>query len=174
MRKYKQYGINQPAVTKHKLHQSKLDETKKKKQGQQHRRSQLHAHNTPAMSTRPLPSSTRKERPPSHDEINIKLETSPFLHIIETVNGPQPSPAHTPRILRASWISFCMIVTRFACSAHRFVSSNRWTRNASAASWRAWMACDCQRNSAPTSAGSRSSATSRTKRAKGSLAMSRS
>ena len=29
--------------------------------------------------------------------------------------------------------------------AHRFVSSNKCTRNASAASCNAWMACDCHR-----------------------------
>lgn len=48
-----------------------------------------------------------------------------------------PIPPHVPRILLASWMSFCMIVTRLACMAHRFVSSKRWTRYASAASWRA-------------------------------------
>lgn len=59
----------------------------------------------------------------------------------------QPSPPHTPRILRASCMSFAIIVTRLACIAQRFVSSNRWTKNASAASCKAWMACDCHLNS---------------------------
>ena len=61
----------------------------------------------------------------------------------------QPAPPHTPRIRRASWMSFCMIVTRLAWMAHRFVSSKRWTRNASADSCSANMACDCQRISSP-------------------------
>ena len=86
----------------------------------------------------------------------------------------QPKPAHIPRILLASWISFCMMVTRFACIAQRLVSSNRWTRNASAASWRAWIAWDCHRSSAPTSAGSKSNATSRTSLANGSFEIRRS
>ena len=34
---------------------------------------------------------------------------------------------------RASWISFGISVTRFACKAQRLASSNRWTRYASAA-----------------------------------------
>lgn len=38
-----------------------------------------------------------------------------------------------PRILLAKWMSFGIIVTRFAWIAHRLASSNRWTRNASAA-----------------------------------------
>ena len=54
-------------------------------------------------------------------------------------------------------MSLCIIVTRFACIAHRFlilsllnlesyVSSNKCTRNASVASWIACSACDCHRN----------------------------
>lgn len=55
----------------------------------------------------------------------------------------QPRPPHAPRIRRANCISFCMMVTRFAWIAHRFESSKRCTRNASAASCSACMACDC-------------------------------
>ena len=40
----------------------------------------------------------------------------------------------SPRMRRASWMSFGMMVTRLACIAQRFVSSNRLTRYASAAS----------------------------------------
>lgn len=58
-----------------------------------------------------------------------------------------PAPPQTPRILRASWMSFCMIVTRLAWMAQRLVSSKRWTRNASAASCRARIAWDCHRSS---------------------------
>ena len=42
-----------------------------------------------------------------------------------------------------------MIVTLLACMAHRFVSSNRWTMNASALSCNACMACDCHLNASP-------------------------
>merc|ERR550519_3196712 len=45
--------------------------------------------------------------------------------------------ARSPRIRRANWMSLGMIVTRLAWMAHRFVSSNRPTRYASLASWRA-------------------------------------
>lgn len=45
-----------------------------------------------------------------------------------------PRPPQAPRMRRASCMSFCIIVTRFAWMAHRFVSSNRCTKNASAAS----------------------------------------
>jgi hypothetical protein len=33
----------------------------------------------------------------------------------------QPSPPHGPLIRRASWMSFCMIVTRFAWIAHKLL-----------------------------------------------------
>lgn len=81
-------------------------------------------------------------------------------------------PPQTPRIRRASWISFCIIVTRFAWIAHRFVSSKRCTRNASAASWSAMMACDC--HLMPSSRGRNVRAISRTRREKGSFRIRRS
>lgn len=81
-------------------------------------------------------------------------------------------PPQTPRIRRASWISFCIIVTRFAWMAHRFVSSKRCTRNASAASWSAMMACDC--HLMPSSRGRNVRAISRTRREKGSFRIKRS
>lgn len=174
---YKHYGINQPAVTGSGTSSTSgipLDETSKKRT---RTTAPAEVNSMPTVRQQcplrsPFSCAEEEKKPPSHREINIKLAK---IEIVETVNGTaQPSPAQTPRILRASWISFCIIVTRFACSAQRFVSSNRWTRKASAASCRAWIACDCQRNSAPTSAGRRSSATSRTKRAKGSFAMRRS
>ena len=43
----------------------------------------------------------------------------------------------SPRILFANWRSFDMIVTLFAWIAHKLVSSNRETKYASAAYWRA-------------------------------------
>ena len=49
-----------------------------------------------------------------------------------------------PRILRASCMSFGMIVTRFAWTAHKLQSSNRPTRCASAASCNARIADACQ------------------------------
>ena len=45
--------------------------------------------------------------------------------------------ALSPRIRLASWMSLGMIVTRFACMAHKFTSSKSPTRYASAASCRA-------------------------------------
>ena len=55
--------------------------------------------------------------------------------------------ARSPRIRLASWISFCMMVTRLAWMAHRLASSNNLTRYASAASWRHSIAADCNRRS---------------------------
>lgn len=77
-----------------------------------------------------------------------------------SLSSAQPRPPQAPRIRLASWISFCMMVTRLAWMAQRLVSSNRWTRKASAASCSAWMACDCQRRASPS--GTRLSAISRT------------
>lgn len=54
------------------------------------------------------------------------------------------------------------------------MSSKRWTRNASLASWRAWIAWLCHRSSSPTRSGRISIAISRTSRAKGSLRIRRS
>lgn len=71
-----------------------------------------------------------------------------------------PMPPQTPRMRRANWMSFCMMVTRLAWIAHRLVSSKRWTRKASEASCRAMMACDCHRM--PSSLGRNSRAISRT------------
>lgn len=59
------------------------------------------------------------------------------------------APPQAPRIRLASWMSFCMMVTLLAWMAHRLTSSKRWTRKASAASCRAWIACDCHLNSSP-------------------------
>jgi hypothetical protein len=47
------------------------------------------------------------------------------LKLIHSENSGQ---ARSPRMRRASWMSRGMMVTRFACMAHRFVSSKRWTR----------------------------------------------
>ena len=44
------------------------------------------------------------------------------------------TPPQAPRIRLANCISFCMMVTLFAWIAHKFVSSNKCTRNASVAS----------------------------------------
>jgi len=54
----------------------------------------------------------------------------------------QTTYALSPRIRRANCISFGIIVTRFACIAHKFVSSNNETKYASAASCSAPMAVD--------------------------------
>lgn len=59
------------------------------------------------------------------------------------------APPQAPRIRLASWMSFCMMVTLLAWMAHKLTSSKRWTRKASAASCRAWIACDCHLNSSP-------------------------
>lgn len=61
----------------------------------------------------------------------------------------QPKPPHAPLILLANWTSFCIIVTRFACMAHKFVSSNKWTINASQLSCNACIAWVCHRRVSP-------------------------
>lgn len=67
-----------------------------------------------------------------------------------TFSAPDyPRPPHAPLIRLASWTSFCIIVTRLAWMAHRLVSSNRCTMNASADSWSACMAWLCQRRESP-------------------------
>ena len=76
---------------------------------------------------------------------NIKSCYPILTSIPGTLSSNHPRPPQAPRILRASCMSFCMIVTRFACIAHKFESSNRCTRNASAASCSACIACDCHR-----------------------------
>lgn len=81
----------------------------------------------------------------------------------------QANPPHGPRIRRANWISFCIIVTRFAWIAHKFASSKRWTMNASVASCRARMAWLCQRRGSWLFKYVKSVATSRTSLAKGSF-----
>ena len=48
----------------------------------------------------------------------------------------------SPRMRRASWMSFGIIVTRLAWIAHKLVSSNRPTRYASEASWKTRSAVD--------------------------------
>lgn len=88
------------------------------------------------------------------------------------LRSSQPKPPHTPLILLANCMSFCIIVTRLACIAHRFVSSNRCTRNASAASCNAMIACDCQRGISPVV--DILSATSRTNLENGNLSSRRS
>lgn len=86
----------------------------------------------------------------------------------------QPKPPQAPLNLLASWRSFCMMVTLFACIAHRLVSSNKWTRKASLASCRAWIAWLCHLSSWPTWNGRIYCAISRTSREKGSFSISRS
>ena len=76
---------------------------------------------------------------------NARIEGEKMQNLNQAFN--HPSPPQAPRILLASWISFCIIVTRFACIAHKFASSKRCTKNASAASCSACIACDCHRNS---------------------------
>ena len=76
----------------------------------------------------------------------------PFLRDLTsaTYSAPDyPRPPHAPLIRLASWTSFCIIVTRLAWMAHRLVSSNRCTMNASAASWSACIAWLCQRKESP-------------------------
>ena len=99
------------------------------------------------------PKSTKKK--PSHSQ-----KTRARLVLKKGGKKGYPSPPHAPLIRLASWMSFCMIVTLLAWMAHRLVSSNRWTRKASAASWRAWIACDCHLSISP--AGTMLNATSRT------------
>lgn len=72
---------------------------------------------------------------------------------------------------RANWISLCMIVTRFAWMAHKFVSSNRCTKYASSASCSAKIAFSCHR--IPYDVPIYSTATSLTSRAKGSFRISK-
>lgn len=59
----------------------------------------------------------------------------------KNINKSQPistsalaSIQNWPRILLANCMSFCIIVTLLACTAHKLVSSNKFTKNASAAS----------------------------------------
>jgi len=72
--------------------------------------------------------------------------------------------ARSPRMRRASWTSFGMMVTRLAWMAHKLVSSKRPTRYASDASWSARTAEDWNRKSVL-----KSCAISRTRRWNGSL-----
>jgi hypothetical protein len=96
---YKQYGINQPAVS-HKLHQPKLDEASKKRTKTT---APAEVNSMPTIRQQcplRLLSSSTEEKPPSHREINIKLKTAK----IETVNGysstkPSPDTANSPRKL---------------------------------------------------------------------------
>lgn len=64
----------------------------------------------PLLVLLPIPSCHRKRKPLSHQ-------------VSRQLNRAQPSPPHGPRIRRASWMSFCMIVTRFAWIAHKFLPS---------------------------------------------------
>ena len=75
--------------------------------------------------------------------------------------------ARSPRMRRASWMSLGMIVTRLAWMAHKLVSSNKPTKYASDASWRARTAEPWKRRSVL-----KSCAISRTRRWNGSLRMS--
>ena len=72
--------------------------------------------------------------------------------------------ARSPRMRRASWTSFGMMVTRLAWMAHKLVSSKRPTRYASDASWSANTAVLWKRKSVL-----KSCAISRTRRWNGSL-----
>jgi hypothetical protein len=85
-----------------------------------------------------------------------------------------PNPPQAPLILLANCISFCIMVTRFAWMAHKFVSSNRCTRKASAASCNAWIAWLCHRRLIAAECGRMSPHISRTRREKGSLSIRRS
>ena len=67
---------------------------------------------------------------PPNSYFNILFITPQFLQTYTLL----PSLINTPQILSASFMSFGIIVTCFACIAHKLVSSNSLTRNASAAS----------------------------------------
>ena len=84
--------------------------------------------------------------------IHLRKDTSPGAY------------ARSPRMRRASWTSFGMMVTRLAWMAHKFVSSNKPTKYASDASWSAKTAEDWNRKSVL-----KSCAISRTRRWNGSL-----
>lgn len=109
---------------------------------------------TPKTKTPPLSLS----RPPTDPKLIPAFPPPPFPRKPQTHH---PNPPHAPRILLANCTSFCIMVTRLAWMAHRFVSSNRWTRKASQLSCRAWMAWDCHRRDSPP-VGTRDSAISRT------------
>ena len=93
----------------------------------------------------------------------------PVLHCYCRQHVTFPVWLSSPRIRRARWMSFGMIVMRLAWSAHRFVSSKSEVRYASAASCNARMACVWKRTSVFIVC-----ATSRTRRWNGSLRMRRS
>lgn len=60
-----------------------------------------------------------------------------YMHKQMTECAPQTGIPHAARNRLASWMSFCWIVTRLACMAHRFASWNKLTRKASVASCKA-------------------------------------
>lgn len=79
-----------------------------------------------------------------HSQTQCAVPTALKIKSISLSKMPQyAAPPHAPRILLANCMSFCMIVTRFACIAQRLVSSNRWTRKASEASCKACRAVLC-------------------------------
>ena len=92
-----------------------------------------------------------------------------ILPNLVTQRQTQQVYARSPRIRRASWMSFGMIVTRFAWIAHKLVSSNRPTRYASEASCNARIAVLWKRKSVL-----KSWAISRTRRWKGNLRINKS
>lgn len=61
------------------------------------------------------------------DEANTILKNSWYSE------RTQPRPPHGPRILRASWMSLVIMVTRLACIAHRLLCHN-WS-----ALWKEWV-----------------------------------
>merc|ERR1711904_176677 len=74
---------------------------------------------------------------PTHEHI---LQISDYNYFLQ-ISDPRLLVHFSPRMRRAKARSFGMIVTRFACKAHKLQSSNKFTMYASEASWsasRAW------------------------------------
>ena len=90
-----------------------------------------------------------------------------LIHLCSACACRVPVYARSPRMRRASCMSFGMMVTRFACIAQRFVSSKSPTRYASLASCRAITAELWKRRSVL-----KSCAISRTRRWNGSFLIS--
>lgn len=111
-----------------------------------------------------------KFRDESHFNCNIAHRFIPITIIYTPKSIDSAYSLVTPRIRRASCISFGMTVTRFPWMAHRFASSNRLLICASAASCNAKMAVPCQRKATRDIC----CWISRTSRAKGNLRRSKS
>lgn len=77
------------------------------------------------------------------DVLQDNRSETPFIMMKITNLKKRTVIQNCPLILLASCISFCMIVTLFACMAQRLVSSSKWTKKASHASCRANTALDC-------------------------------